>query len=94
MSLRPSSLGQDHSGQIERLQAAGTEKIFSEKQSGLDKDREQLAEVLNFVREGVIIALILFMGDYVFSSSSRKINIRDAIYSNIAYILYVDPKVH
>ncbi|QYM73183.1 recombinase family protein [Pseudochrobactrum sp. Wa41.01b-1] len=49
---RVSSLGQDHSGQIERLQVAGAEKIFSEKQSGLDKDREQLAEALNFVREG------------------------------------------
>lgn len=49
---RVSSLGQDHSSQIERLRAAGAEKIYSEKQSGLDKDREQLAEALNFVREG------------------------------------------
>lgn len=49
---RVSSIGQDHSSQIERLKAAGAEKVFSEKQSGLDKNRPQLAEALNFVREG------------------------------------------
>lgn len=49
---RVSSLGQDHSSQIDRLQAAGAEKIFSEKQSGLDKDRPELSAALEFVRDG------------------------------------------
>lgn len=49
---RVSSIGQDHGSQIERLKAAGADKIFQEKQSGLDKDRPELAAALEFVREG------------------------------------------
>lgn len=49
---RVSSTGQNHATQVERLKAAGATKIFSEKQSGLDKDRPELARCLDYVREG------------------------------------------
>ena len=52
---RVSSTGQDHAVQVERLTAAGAEKIFSEKQSGLDRERAALDECLRFLREGDVL---------------------------------------
>ncbi|NSY61067.1 recombinase family protein [Agrobacterium tumefaciens] len=49
---RVSSTGQDYQTQLDRLAAAGATKIFSEKQSGLDDDRPELAKCLDYVREG------------------------------------------
>jgi len=49
---RVSSTGQDHTTQIEKLKAAGTTKVFQEKQSGLDKERPELSKCLDYVREG------------------------------------------
>ena len=40
---RVSSTGQDHATQLDRLKSHGCLKIYEEKQSGLDKDRPQLA---------------------------------------------------
>lgn len=54
---RVSSVGQDHATQIERLQAAGAEKVFQEKQSGLDRDRPELARALEFAREGDVLII-------------------------------------
>ena len=52
---RVSSTGQDHATQIDRLKAAGAEKVYSEKQSGLDRERPALDECLRFVREGDVL---------------------------------------
>lgn len=49
---RVSSAGQDFQTQVDRLTAAGATKIFSEKQSGLDGDRPELAKCLDYAREG------------------------------------------
>ena len=54
---RVSSIGQDHATQIEKLKAAGAEKVFSEKQSGLDKERPELARCLEYVREGDVLVV-------------------------------------
>ncbi|RVG94504.1 recombinase family protein [Sinorhizobium meliloti] len=54
---RVSSTGQDHSSQVERLQAAGAEKVFHEKQSGLDRERPELARALEFAREGDVLII-------------------------------------
>ncbi|MDW9354623.1 helix-turn-helix domain-containing protein [Sinorhizobium meliloti] len=54
---RVSSTGQDHSSQTERLQAAGAEKVFQEKQSGLDRERPELARALEFAREGDVLII-------------------------------------
>lgn len=48
---RVSSNSQDFAAQVERLEAAGCTKIFSEKQSGAKRDREQLAAALEYARE-------------------------------------------
>lgn len=49
---RVSTDGQDFAAQVERLKDAGCTKIFSEKQSGAKRDREQLQAALEYVREG------------------------------------------
>ena len=50
---RVSSVGQNLQSQIDALKEYGCEKIFQEKVSGTStKGREQLKEMLNFVREG------------------------------------------
>ena len=49
---RVSTLQQDHATQVDRLTAAGAEKLFTEKRSGLDGQRPELARCLEYVREG------------------------------------------
>jgi DNA invertase Pin-like site-specific DNA recombinase len=49
---RVSTGQQDYQTQLDRLKAAGATKLFSEKRSGLDGTRPQLAECLRYVREG------------------------------------------
>ncbi|MES0058806.1 recombinase family protein [Mesorhizobium sp. M0041] len=49
---RVSTSGQDHATQVARLNAEGADKIFSEKKSGLDGKRPELARCLDYVREG------------------------------------------
>lgn len=49
---RVSSRGQDYETQVERLKAAGASKIFSEKRSGVDRERPELERCLDYCREG------------------------------------------
>lgn len=49
---RVSTGQQDYQSQVDRLEAAGATKVFTEKRSGLDSDRPALAECLRYVREG------------------------------------------
>lgn len=49
---RVSTGQQDFTSQVERLTAAGAEKVFTEKRSGLDGDRPELARCLEYVRDG------------------------------------------
>ena len=50
---RVSTLDQDHTTQIERLESASCKKVFSEKQSGTTKkNRTELALCLDYMREG------------------------------------------
>ena len=49
---RVSTGQQDYQAQLDRLKTAGATKLFSEKRSGLDGKRPQLAECLRYVREG------------------------------------------
>ena len=55
---RVSSTGQTHQIQIEKLETAGCEKIFSEKQSGKSADnRIKLQEALSHAREGDVFVV-------------------------------------
>lgn len=55
---RVSSVGQSLDVQLEQLEAAGCEKVFSEKRSGRSTtDREELARALDYVREGDVFVV-------------------------------------
>lgn len=74
---RVSSTGQDHQTQIDRLKEAGCEKVFSEKLSGLDRERPELHKVLEFVREGDV--LIITKLDRLARSASHLHQIVDGL---------------
>jgi DNA invertase Pin-like site-specific DNA recombinase len=53
---RVSSAGQSLDVQLEQLKAAGCEKVFSEKRTGTTTEgRDQLAEAIDWVREGDVL---------------------------------------
>jgi len=52
---RVSTTDQNLTAQIQQLTAAGCDKVFQEKKSGADAEREQLALMLDYVREGDIV---------------------------------------
>jgi DNA invertase Pin-like site-specific DNA recombinase len=54
---RVSTGQQDHSIQVERLTAAGADKVFAEKRSGLDGQRPELLRCLEYVREGDVLVV-------------------------------------
>lgn len=55
---RVSSVGQSLDIQVEQLNAAGCEKVFSEKRSGTTTDgRDQLAAAIEWVREGDVLVV-------------------------------------
>lgn len=54
---RVSSGQQDHALQVDRLLAAGADKVFAEKRSGLDRDRPELRHCLDYVREGDVLVV-------------------------------------
>src|SRR6188472_4651447 len=49
---RVSSTGQDLAVQLEKLEAAGCDKVFKEKRSGVDAGRSELKRCLEYLREG------------------------------------------
>lgn len=52
---RVSTTDQDLALQLDRLTEAGCEKVFSEKRSGTNANREELQRCLEFVREGDVL---------------------------------------
>ena len=85
---RVSSTGQDHATQFERLKAHGCQKIYEEKQSGLDKDRPQLARALDKVREGDV--LVVTKLDRLARSASHLHQIVDTLTAERAGLRVLD----
>jgi DNA invertase Pin-like site-specific DNA recombinase len=54
---RVSTNGQDHSGQIAELQAAGCTKVYREKVSGARADRVELAKMLKSLSAGDVLTV-------------------------------------
>jgi DNA invertase Pin-like site-specific DNA recombinase len=52
---RVSSTGQSLEVQLDMLKAAGCEKVYAEKKSGLDGRRSELAKCLDYVRDGDVL---------------------------------------
>lgn len=52
---RVSTQDQRLDAQIDQLHGAGVEKLFQEKKSGVDSNREELARMLEYVRESDVV---------------------------------------
>jgi DNA invertase Pin-like site-specific DNA recombinase len=52
---RVSTIDQNLTAQVEQLEAAGCERIYQEKVSGVKRDRPELSALLDFVREGDVV---------------------------------------
>ncbi|UFS71377.1 recombinase family protein [Geomonas sp. RF6] len=63
--------------QLEQLKAAGCSKIFSEKKSGVDAKRVQLASMLDYVREGDQVVCCKL--DRIARSTQDLLNIVDVL---------------
>ncbi|APG27029.1 integrase [Syntrophotalea acetylenivorans] len=74
---RVSTADQSLDIQLEQLQAAGVNKVFQEKISGVKRDRPQLAAMLNYMREGD--TLIITKLDRIARSTKHLLEIVDLL---------------
>jgi DNA invertase Pin-like site-specific DNA recombinase len=74
---RVSTIEQDLAGQIEALQAAGCEKVYSEKKSGGNGDRAALQRMLKEVQPGDVVVVTRL--DRLARSTRDLLNILDQL---------------
>ncbi len=74
---RVSTTDQNLDTQLDQLQAAGVDKTFKEKISGVKRDRPQLIEMLNYVREGDSVVVTKL--DRIARSTKHLLEIVDLI---------------
>lgn len=74
---RVSTEGQELTAQLEQLEAAGIEKIFREKASGIKEDRPQLAAMMEYVREGDTVVVCKL--DRIARSTKHLLQIVEAL---------------
>ena len=74
---RVSTEGQELTAQLEQLQAAGMDKVYKEKASGVKQDRPQLAAMLDHVREGDTVVVCKL--DRIARSTKHLLEIVDAL---------------
>ena len=74
---RVSTTDQNLETQLEQLKNAGAEKIFQEKISGVKRNRPQLIEMLNYIREGDSVVVTKL--DRIARSTKHLLEIVDLI---------------
>jgi DNA invertase Pin-like site-specific DNA recombinase len=89
---RVSTGQQDYQAQIDRLNAAGATKVFSEKRSGLDGDRPALAECLRYVRDGDTL-LVTKLDRLARSTADLYRIVTDLTARGVAFKVLDDPAV-
>lgn len=89
---RVSTKEQDHSVQVDRLKAAGAEKVFAEKKSGLDGDRQVLKRCLDYVREGDVL-LVTKLDRLARSTADLYRIVTDLSDRGVAFRVLDDPAV-
>lgn len=76
---RVSTLEQNLDAQLEQLQAAGVDRIYQEKASGVYKDRPELTAMLDYVREGDTVVCCKL--DRIARSTKHLLKISEALES-------------
>lgn len=77
---RVSTQEQNLDAQLEQLKANGCEKIFQEKESGANADRQQLAAMLDYVRSGDMVVVTKL--DRIARSTKHLLQIVDQLQAN------------
>ncbi len=89
---RVSSYGQSLEVQLEKLQAAGAERIFSEKQSGRSADaRAELQLCLDYVRDGDV--LLITKLDRLARSTRDLLNIANKLDQKKVALIVLDQQI-
>ena len=86
---RVSSIGQSLEVQLDKLKAC--DKIFQEKKSGVDREREQLKHCLNYVREGDVLMVTRL--DRLARSTSHLCQIADKLESQGVTLHVIDQNI-
>jgi DNA invertase Pin-like site-specific DNA recombinase len=89
---RVSSTGQDLAIQLQKLQAAGCERLFKEKRSGVDAGRPELQACLGYVREGDTL-LVTKLDRLARSTSDLYRIISDLTAKGVAFKVLDDPSI-
>ena len=89
---RVSSTGQDLAIQLEKLQAAGCERLFKEKRSGVDAGRPQLQACLGYLRDGDTL-LVTKLDRLARSTSDLYRIISDLTAKGVAFRVLDDPSI-
>ena len=74
---RVSTEGQELTAQLDQLNAAGVDKVFKEKASGVKQDRPQLAAMLDHLREGDTVVVCKL--DRIARSTKHLLEIVEAL---------------
>lgn len=72
---RVSTMDQNLTAQLDQLQAAGCDRVFKEKISGVKRDRPELAALLDFIRQGDVVVVCKL--DRIARSTSHLLEIVD-----------------
>ncbi len=86
--IRVSSTGQNLSAQRAAVKAAGSEKVFADKQSGAEAERPQLRACLDYVREGD--TLIVTKADRIARSTRDLFNILGSLSEKKVDVRFLD----
>ena len=76
---RVSTREQNLDAQLDQLRAAGATKIFEEKGSGVDKQRPELKNLLNYVREGDTVVVTKI--DRIARSVKHLLEIKETLFA-------------
>lgn len=89
---RVSSAQQDYQSQVDRLIAAGASKVFSEKRSGLDNERPELARCIEYLREGDVL-IVTKLDRLARSTSDLYKTVTDLEKKQVGFKVLDDPTV-
>jgi DNA invertase Pin-like site-specific DNA recombinase len=89
---RVSSTGQDLAIQLEKLQAAGCERLFKEKRSGVDAGRPQLQACLGYLRDGDTL-LVTKLDRLARSTSDLYRIVSDLTAKGVSFKVLDDPSI-
>jgi DNA invertase Pin-like site-specific DNA recombinase len=89
---RVSSTGQDLAVQLKKLEAAGCNKIFKEKRSGVDAGRPELKRCLDYLREGDTL-LVAKIDRLARSTSDLYRTISQLAEKEVAFKVIDDPAI-